>query len=201
MTARLLGPDDAALWRVLWTEALAEAPAAFARRPEGSPQAAEAAVAARLASLRAFVWEACGGTSGTGAGGCGRAGDRHTGDGPDALDGHAAAAAAGLPHPQALACALWCRDADPTHRRRGWVEAVFVRRHARGRGIAVRLLAALAEDARAAGMAELRLEVGRANAPARAAYARAGYAPLAVPASRPDEIMLGLRLEAGTGPG
>jgi len=192
VSARLLGPADAALWRVLWTEALAEAPAAFARRPEGSPEAAEAAVAARLASLRAFVWEAGAARDGSGTGGAGRAGGES-----DAVEAGAAAATAGLPHPQALACALWCRDADPALRHRGWVQAVFVRRHARGRGLAVRLLAALAEDACAAGMTELRLEVGRANAPARAAYARAGYAPVAAAAGRPDEIVLGLRLGPG----
>lgn len=167
MTARLLGPGDAALWRTLWAEALAEAPTAFARRPEGSAAARPEAVAARLASLRAFVWEAPGAVP-----------ER----GPD-------------PAPGALACALWCRDDDPSAPHRGWIEAVFVRPHARGRGLAGRLLEALAADARAHGVRELWLEVGRANAAALAAYARAGFAVAPAPAGRADEIALCRRLD------
>ena len=171
MTARLLGPADAALWRALWAEALAEAPEAFARRAQNSPAASPEATAARLTSLRAFVWQeaAAAGQSSHGL--------------PASLPAAASA-------PEALACALWCRETDPALPRRGWVEAVFVRPHARGRGLAARLLDALAEDARAHGIRELWLEVGRANAPALAAYARAGFAPAPAPASRADEIAL-----------
>lgn len=158
MTARLLGPADAQLWRALWAEALAEMPAAFARRDaEAStltPEVLKARRAAVLASVRAFVWET----------------------------------------PDPVGCALWCRDADPARPRRGWVEAVFVRRFARGAGIAPRLLAALAEDARAHGIAELWLEVGRDNAAAHAAYARAGFLPAPDPAGRDSEIALRLSL-------
>lgn len=249
MTARLLGPGDAALWRALWAEALAEAPDAFARRAEGSPQAAPAALAARLASLRAFVWEvsaepgpqAAAGAPATPlpAGAAGphaagrtgfrsgvpepqrtepdRPGSRLPGSGVSeaaapgsrrsepllpgshppgsGLPGAAAPPAVAGP-PEPVACALWCRDGDPTQPRRGWVEAVFVRRHARGRGLAGRLLDVLADDARIHGVEELWLEVGRNNAAARAAYARAGFVAARLPASRADEIALRRRLGA-----
>lgn len=155
MTARLLGPGDAALWRALWAEALAAAPQAFARRSGDDPEV----LAARLAAVRPFVWEC--------AAPCGA---------------------------EAVACALWRRDDDPSASRRGWVEAVFVRPASRGRGIAARLIAALAADARSHGVAELWLEVGRDNAPARAAYARAGFGPAPTPAARADEIALCLPL-------
>ena len=158
MTARLLGPADAQLWRALWAEALAETPAAFARRDADGPalsvEVLEARRAAVLASVRAFVWET----------------------------------------PDPVACALWCRDADPALPGRGWVEAVFVRRFSRGQGIAARLLAALAADAHAHGIAELWLEVGTDNAAARAAYARAGFTPAPAPAGRSSELALRLRL-------
>ena len=142
MTARRLGPADAALWAHPWTAAQADAPTAFAPRRERSPTAA----AARRASARAFVWEE-----------------------------------AGSP----LAWGLWCRDPDRAHPRRGWIEGVFVAPEARGCGLAARLIDAMAADAAAAGMEELWLEVGEANHAARAAYARAGFAPASGAAAPP----------------
>lgn len=160
MTARLLGPDDALLWRALWAEAQAEVPGAFACRPQDSDADSPGAVAARRASVRPFVWELA--------------------------DAEAA-----------VACALWCPDGDPVRaERRGRVEAVFVRRHVRGRGIAGRLLAALIEDARAHGIVELWLEVGRGNAAALSAYVRAGFTPATVPAARAGELAMRRRLDA-----
>jgi ribosomal protein S18 acetylase RimI-like enzyme len=155
VTARLLGPADAHLWRALWAEALAEVPEAFARRSGDAPRTAAVAVA----GIRAFVWE------------------RATPEGAEAV-----------------ACALWVRDRDPGRPRRGWVEAVFVRRHVRGQGIVARLIGVLAADARAHGMAELWLEVRADNAAARAAYGRAGFAPAPCPAGRAGEIALSLSL-------
>lgn len=76
---------------------------------------------------------------------------------------------------RALAGAQWVRDRDVGSPPRGWVEAVFVRPEARGRGLAAALLGALARDAAAAGMAELWLEVGARNRPARDLYLRAGF--------------------------
>ena len=66
---------------------------------------------------------------------------------------------------------------------RGWLESVFVARLARGRGVADALLVAVENAARALGLSELCLDVGAANASARGAYVRAGYAEMA---ERPD---------------
>ena len=49
---------------------------------------------------------------------------------------------------------------------------------ARGQGLGARLIAAVLADAAAAGLREIRLEVGATNARARAAYARAGFVPV-----------------------
>ncbi|MCX7645853.1 MAG: GNAT family N-acetyltransferase [Rhodobacteraceae bacterium] len=62
---------------------------------------------------------------------------------------------------------------------RGWVESVFVTRLARGRGVADALLAAVEAEARRRGLTELCLDVGAANAAARALYARFGFAEMA----------------------
>jgi len=62
---------------------------------------------------------------------------------------------------------------------RGWVESVFVTRLARGRGVADALLAAVEAEARRRGLTELCLDVGAANAAARGAYARFGFAEMA----------------------
>lgn len=61
---------------------------------------------------------------------------------------------------------------------RGWVESVFVSRLSRGRGVADALLAAVEGEARRQGLTELCLDVGTANAAARGAYGRAGYAEM-----------------------
>lgn len=74
-----------------------------------------------------------------------------------------------------LAGGQWVRDRDAGAPGRGWVEAVFVRPEARGRGLAAALLAELARDAAAAGMRELWLEVGLRNRAARAVYLKAGF--------------------------
>jgi GNAT superfamily N-acetyltransferase len=61
---------------------------------------------------------------------------------------------------------------------RGWVESVFVTRLARGRGVTDALLAAVEGEARRRGLTELCLDVGAANAAARRAYARFGFAEM-----------------------
>lgn len=163
LSVRRLAPGDAALWQAIWAEARATDPAAFAPRPGDDPAAAPDALAARLASARAFVWQDEAG------------------------------------HPRA--CALWCRDHDPAEPRRGWIEAMFVAPGLRGRGIAAQLIAAMAEDARAEGVAELWLEVRRDNRAAQAAYARAGFRPAGDAAAHrcPGELALRLALETGPG--
>ncbi len=74
---------------------------------------------------------------------------------------------------QAVGSATWTRDRGCPDR--CWIESVFVRPAARGRGAAQALIAAAMADAKSAGMAEIWLEVGAANAAAQAAYRRAGF--------------------------
>lgn len=72
--------------------------------------------------------------------------------------------------------ALTPDTADPTV---AWLEAVYVRPEARGRGLG-RLVAGAAEAAaRAGGRREIRLEVRAANAAARGLYRALGYAETA----------------------
>jgi GNAT superfamily N-acetyltransferase len=59
------------------------------------------------------------------------------------------------------------------------IKRMFVRRSARRRGLARRLLAALEERARAAGYARVILETGVRQPEALALYANAGYRPIA----------------------
>ena len=58
-----------------------------------------------------------------------------------------------------------------------WVQSVYVAPPHRGRGVFRALLAAVSEAADAAGAVGLRLYVESGNAPARATYARCGFAP------------------------
>lgn len=84
---------------------------------------------------------------------------------------------------QGSACLVADRDAGQPQR--GWVLSVYVTPIARGAGIGTALLAAVIAEARARGLQELFLDVGRDNPPARALYAGKGFR--AVPdADRPE---------------
>jgi ribosomal protein S18 acetylase RimI-like enzyme len=63
----------------------------------------------------------------------------------------------------------------PVHGQRASVVGVFVKPEARGTGLIDQLMAAAKEYAVSQGFEELRLEVHRNNARARAAYERAGF--------------------------
>lgn len=58
---------------------------------------------------------------------------------------------------------------------RGFVDDLYVRREARGRGVAAALLAAVRDDAVSRGVRGLAVEVGDDDGPARRVYSRAGY--------------------------
>ncbi|SPH24989.1 Mycothiol acetyltransferase [Defluviimonas aquaemixtae] len=75
----------------------------------------------------------------------------------------------------------WTRDRDPVFPTRAWVEGVFVSPVMRQRGVGRALMDVAMAAARRAGMREMWLEVGAANAAARAAYARAGFAEVLGP--------------------
>lgn len=72
-----------------------------------------------------------------------------------------------------LAVAALTPDVDGVGR--GWVEAVYVRPEARGRGLARAVLAEAERVAREQRLGELRLEVRAANPAARGLYARLGF--------------------------
>jgi GNAT superfamily N-acetyltransferase len=59
---------------------------------------------------------------------------------------------------------------------RGFIDDLFVRPQARGRGVASALLAAITEECVARGVLSLNVEVGPDNDAARRVYARAGLA-------------------------
>src|SRR5215217_5646221 len=59
---------------------------------------------------------------------------------------------------------------------RGFVDDLYVRPEARGRGVAAALLGAVREASGALGVRALHVEVGPDNATARRLYARAGFA-------------------------
>jgi GNAT superfamily N-acetyltransferase len=71
------------------------------------------------------------------------------------------------------------QDANPEGNRDGDAEVkrMYVVEHARGRGIARRILAALEEDARAAGRVRMVLETGDKQPEAIALYTSCGYEP------------------------
>lgn len=75
----------------------------------------------------------------------------------------------------------WMRDGDPACPWRGWIGAVFVSADMRGRGLGGALIEAAVADAAQSGMREMWLEVGAANAVARRAYARSGFAEVQGP--------------------
>ena len=62
----------------------------------------------------------------------------------------------------------------------GWasIHGMWTDRAHRGRGLAGRVLAGLADAARARGIDRVFLQVEEGNAPARALYARAGFTPV-----------------------
>lgn len=78
-----------------------------------------------------------------------------------------------------IACIAWMRDiADVA---RGWIGGVYVADRMRGRGAAQALISAALDDAKAAGITEMWLEVRAGNAPAQRAYEQAGFAVIADP--------------------
>ena len=83
----------------------------------------------------------------------------------------------------ALACAGWTDDraGDPAL---CWLEAVFVRPAARGRGLGAAVIGAAVTDAARAGQARMLLGVGHRNLPALRLYHRLGFAILPGPGPR-----------------
>ena len=73
----------------------------------------------------------------------------------------------------ALAVASLTSDLDDTEQ--GWVEAVYVRPKARGKGLARALLTTVETAARSRGLGQLRLEVRSSNARARQLYGGMGF--------------------------
>ncbi|MBF9031134.1 GNAT family N-acetyltransferase [Rhodobacterales bacterium HKCCE3408] len=74
-----------------------------------------------------------------------------------------------------LSTATWTRLEGRTVAHRGEVIAVYTRSEARGRGLMAALLDTLAQDAAAAGLLQLELDVAVTGTAARAAYAAAGF--------------------------
>lgn len=74
-----------------------------------------------------------------------------------------------------VATAGWHIMPGAVQAHRGHVVAVYTTPAARGRGLAAQLLATVADDAKAAGMLQLELDVGAENTAARAAYEAQGY--------------------------
>jgi len=93
---------------------------------------------------------------------------------------------------------------DPTV---AWLISMWVAPEGRGRGVGDALVQAVIDWARAAGFAELRLDVGDHNAPAIALYARKGFQPtgntgaLAPPRSHITEHERAIQLMDKTGAG
>ncbi len=79
-----------------------------------------------------------------------------------------------------VGCIAWVRDGAAASR--GWIGGVYVADRMRGKGVGDALIAAVLADAADAGIAELWLEVGAENAPAQAAYRRAGFEVVGDPA-------------------
>jgi [ribosomal protein S18]-alanine N-acetyltransferase len=71
--------------------------------------------------------------------------------------------------PVAAFCAFW-RVADQAH-----INNLAVRPELRGRGLGLKLLAAIVDEARRLGAGSLTLEVRESNVPAQRLYARAGF--------------------------
>jgi len=106
--------------------------------------------------------------------------------------------------PRVLGCAGFHRRAPARAAHRAEVIAVYLRPEARGQGQAGRLFAALADAARAEGLLQLELEVADWNAPAIAAYERAGFVRMGLMpramrdgARFTDDLVMVLALDAG----
>jgi GNAT superfamily N-acetyltransferase len=84
-------------------------------------------------------------------------------------------AADGEGAPPAGVCALRYRHSIWTGADDCWLEDLFVRRRAQGRGLGRVLVAAAVERARARGCRRVELDVDEDNAPARALYRAAGF--------------------------
>jgi ribosomal-protein-alanine N-acetyltransferase len=91
-----------------------------------------------------------------------------------------------LAHPRARLMVVALRDGLaaylllrlPLTQRIARIESLGVAAAARGRGLAMRLVAAAERDARREGVQRIRLEVRRSNRAARALYAKRGYQSL-----------------------
>jgi ribosomal protein S18 acetylase RimI-like enzyme len=93
----------------------------------------------------------------------------------DASAGRVVLARAGA---QVVGYAALCFGFSIEHRGRdAFVDELYVRAEQRGRGLGRTLLRALEEEARAAGVRKLHLEVERDNPSARALYLAEGFAP------------------------
>ena len=78
-----------------------------------------------------------------------------------------------------VGCIAWMRDSSDSTR--GWIGGVYVADRMRGQGVGQALIVAALSDAKAAGIAEMWLEVRAGNAPAQRAYEQAGFAVVADP--------------------
>jgi putative acetyltransferase len=99
-----------------------------------------------------------------------------------------------------LGCAA-LKELDPSH---GEIKSMHTAARFRGRGVALRLLDRMVEEARSRGYRRLSLETGsmEAFAPARALYARYGFAvcaPFGNYRLDPNSIFMRLDLGAGVG--
>lgn len=74
--------------------------------------------------------------------------------------------------------AIAARGADAADPRRVWLQSLYTRHEARGRGHARSLISAIESDAAGAGAREVWLEVGQDNRPAIGLYVACGYAVL-----------------------
>lgn len=98
------------------------------------------------------------------------------------------------------------RGAKQRHKALLW--GLHVRPDARGQGLARALVAAVVAAARAAGIEQLQLGVGEANAAALALYRGAGFQPYGIergalrlgPGTYVDEVLMALDLRAPPGP-
>ncbi|MEJ6391943.1 GNAT family N-acetyltransferase [Gymnodinialimonas sp. 2305UL16-5] len=74
-----------------------------------------------------------------------------------------------------VSAAGWHRMPGAVQAHRGHIVGAYTRPEARGQGHFAAIMAKIIDEARAAGMAQLELDVGSENAPARAAYQRLGF--------------------------
>lgn len=76
---------------------------------------------------------------------------------------------------QPLAVASWAAGMDPRAAQRGWLLSVFARPEARGQGFAEAAIRAVLDDAHAAGMRSIGLNVRETAHHAQALYRRLGF--------------------------